>query len=316
VPIQTVTPKAVAQLLAARFLADGRFTAAGVRPGSADDGMLPSTSIDLIDLWSETAGFSGMAVQAVGYQVGVEVPEVMIYATKGSKRDFDQLPNQIGNVAVTVRKFGVLRIDPHLAAAASTIGNVYHRKGRIACGSSCAPAGEEYAGTFGALVKKRDKVFALSNNHILAAGNHTPLEMPVQSPANRDGRRGLPATSFAKLSEISALRSGNPEMVVPCGEDIAIAEVVLPNRVSSWQGDKNGCDTPSGIVDPKSGMRVKKVGRTSGLTFGNVEAEISEPMPALLQTRNFKGIVWFKDIWTINAEGAIRSPCRATLEVL
>jgi hypothetical protein len=48
-------------------------------------------------------------------------------------------------------------------------------------------------------------------------------------------------------------------------------------------------------------MRVKKFGRTTALTEGEVEAKVGTPMPVNYNARYFKGTVWFKDIWSVRS---------------
>jgi hypothetical protein len=98
------------------------------------------------------------------------------------------------------------------------------------------------------------------------------------------------------------LRSGDPHFVEPGGIDLALARVSNPNAVSSWQGNENeGFDTPTAISEPFSLQRVKKFGRTTGLTLGVVEAKIATPTPITYNAKNFKGTVWFKNVWTVRA---------------
>jgi hypothetical protein len=50
-------------------------------------------------------------------------------------------------------------------------------------------------------------------------------------------------------------------------------------------------------------MRVKKFGRTTGLTTGRLEAKVNVPTPVAYNSNHFKGVVWFKDVWTIRGDG-------------
>ena len=174
------------------------------------------------------------------------------------------------------------------------MGKLFVHENRIACGSSCAPTGESYAGTMGALVRKAGRarsLYILSNNHVLAACNHVQPGMPIMAPSSIDGRPGVPAPSeVARHSEICELRSGEPRLVSPCREDIALAQVTDPGRVSSWQGSVDeGYDTPNGIVPLAAGMKVKKVGRSSGFTLGTVEALIPSATPIPYKAKEFAG---------------------------
>lgn len=271
-------------------------------------------------------GFHGLAVQSVGYTVGDEErgedpfdidaedededgepedrPGVHIYVARGSKSFLRSLPDEIHGIPCTVHNVGKLFVKPHLSATTTNRGNLYEHDDRVACGSSCAPAGLMLAGTFGALVRKNagGKLYALSNNHVFADCNHTSVGQPILSPAGMDARAGLRAPSeICRHSEIVELRSGAPALVAPCREDIAIAEVPDGDAVSSWQGDdEDGYDTPTDTTDPATGLRVKKFGRTTGLTFGtmqSVQVRLSLPY----QSQNFRALVWFQDVWMIRS---------------
>jgi hypothetical protein len=98
------------------------------------------------------------------------------------------------------------------------------------------------------------------------------------------------------------LVSGDPHFVNPCDTDIALAKVSSQILVSSWQGDEaDGYDTPTICSEPVSLEKVKKFGRTTGLTFGEVEAKISTPVAVTYNARFFKGTVWFRNVWTVRA---------------
>lgn len=299
--------KKIAQQLAAKFLAQGNYSFANPLNVSALEHVLPAAapSHRLSDYFEE-AGFEGLSVQSVGYEEGTQDPIVHIYVTKGSLKSLKSLPEYEGEVKVQVDKMGKLMVRPEQASAASNQGAVFLRKNHVACGSSCAPSGENYAGTFGALVKKRNNkgLFVLSNNHVLAACNHVPVGMPILSPSNIDGRPGGKAPGeIARHEEICELRSGEPSLVKPCREDVAIARVGNPAEVSSWQGDsENGYDTPRDVVAPAAGMRVKKFGRTTGFTKGAVESLVNTPTPIPYKSRFFAATVWVQDVWVIRAD--------------
>jgi hypothetical protein len=48
-------------------------------------------------------------------------------------------------------------------------------------------------------------------------------------------------------------------------------------------------------------MKVKKIGRTTGLTKGIVEAELV-PFPMPYKLKHFTATVWFKEVWSIRAD--------------
>jgi hypothetical protein len=277
--------------------ASGAITGHEATPAATREAFVPSI---------EEQGFAGLAVQSVGYELGAPEPKVHIYVTKGSKRMERELTQADGNIKVEVKRIGRVLVRPEMASAASLGGNVYLRGTRVACGSSCAPAAEMYAGTLGALVRKGKgkKVYILSNNHVLGACNHVPVGMPIMTPSNIDARPQAPAPSaVGRHSEIEELRSGDPFLVQPLHHDVALA-LADDDRVSSWQGDPvDGYDTPSTIAPLRSGLRVKKFGRTTGLTLGTVEAFVNSPTPLPYRTKFFTATVYFENVWTVRADG-------------
>jgi hypothetical protein len=48
-------------------------------------------------------------------------------------------------------------------------------------------------------------------------------------------------------------------------------------------------------------MRVKKVGRTTGLTTGTVES-ILTPFAIPYKSRHFSATVWFQEMWTVRGD--------------
>jgi hypothetical protein len=200
---------------------------------------------------------------------------------------------------------GPLTVRPEAAASATNRGNLFERGNRICCGSSCAPTSENSTGTLGALVRmpRSQQLYLLSNNHVFAGCNHVPLNQPILAPSSNDGSPTSRAPSeIGRHHAIHELRSGDPIFVNPCDADLAIARATDPNSVSSWQGDTiDGYDTPSRAQVPVSMMQVKKFGRTTGLTTGEIEARVTTPLAVEYKSKYFKGTVWFKDVWSVRA---------------
>jgi hypothetical protein len=219
-----------------------------------------------------------------------------------------ELPDEFEGVPLRVHKMGPINVRPDSAAVATNRGNLYARNERVCCGSSCAPTSENCSGTLGALVRQQGspQIYLLSNNHVLAGCNHVPKNQPILAPSSNDGRPDVPAPrEIGRHDQILELRSGSPMFVVPCDTDLALARATDPTVISSWQGDPdNGYDTPAQVVAPTSLMHVKKFGRTTGLTRGVIEAHITTPTAISYTSKHFKGVVWFRDIWTVRAIGA------------
>jgi hypothetical protein len=269
--------------------------------------ILPATAhaqSDVEELFDVT-GFAGLSIQSVGYEKGADKPRIHVYVTKSARKAEKAIEEVDTSVEIKINRIGRVQVKPETASGSVHRGSLYQRKQRIACGSSCAPAGENYAGTLGALVKKKGdpQLFAISNNHVFAAGNHVPVGMPILAPSAIDAGPSIKAPSeIARHAEIIELRSGIPPLVTPVRADVAIATITDPNTVSSWQGGADGYDTPTKIDAPIAGIRVKKYGRTTGLTYGTVEAFINTPTPIPFRCRQFTATVFFQDIWAIRAD--------------
>lgn len=293
----------LAQQLAATYLAGGNFVLSGALKADAITELMPAAAhAEAAGGYLDEVGFSGLAVQAVGYEEGADEPKIHVYVTKGRHQERDIGPD---GVPVVVDRVGRVMVRPETAAAATHRGNVFERNGRVACGSSCAPSGETYAGTLGALARKRSgrDLYLLSNNHVLAAGNHVPVGMPILCPSPIDAGPATRAPGeVGRHAEICELRSGVPTLVAPGREDVALARVTDPAVVSSWQGaGPDSYDTPTTVVPPRFGVEVKKFGRTTGLTHGTVEALINSPFALPYKCRFFSATVWFHDVWTVRA---------------
>lgn len=305
-----VEPKALAKQLAAFFLQNGNFVSAG---GAMSLQVIPATTQVSIEM--DAPGFAGLAVQSVGYTVTErdaseldpqDRPGVHVYVSRGSKKYLWEISRPINGVPCTVHNVGKLYVKPHQASVTTHHGNFYERGGCVACGSSCAPTGRSYTGTFGALVKDdSDTLFCLSNNHVFGDCNHTPVGQPILAPSSMDGRPGMPAPrEICRHSKIVEFQSGAPALVKPCREDIAIAEVPDSDLVSSWQGDDtDGYDTPTDVADPETGMAVKKFGRTTGLTHGIMQSN-QQILSMPYVSEFFDALVWFQDVWTVRYDGS------------
>jgi hypothetical protein len=266
----------LAKSLAARFLESGNYEALGTPLGrEAALRYARAASIDALEHYFRAEeGFAGLAVHSVGFTAGADVEEVIIYVVRGSRKMLNALPEAVEDIRVRAELMGRLRPGPSPSMATSGVSHLFERNARIACGSSCAPSNENYSGTLGALVRDGSRILALSNNHVFASCNHTPVNMPILSPSTADARPGRRAPGeICRYERMVELRSGDPNLVPPARLDAAIASVPDPQSVSSWQGDADdGFDTPIRTASPSAGLKVKKFGRTTGLTRGTIEA--------------------------------------------
>ncbi|MEX2442991.1 MAG: hypothetical protein WD492_05275 [Alkalispirochaeta sp.] len=239
--------------------------------------------------------FHGISVAAVGYIGSDSSEKIVVYATRTSKKAIREFSESFSGYPATLASFGNIDVRPESAITATNGANCYVDGSRVACGSSAAPSGAGYAGTVGALVRNSDGLFALSNNHVFGGCNHTTVGHPILSPSANDTGPGLPypKTLFSHY-RFSPLHSGDPLQMNPSRMDAAIAKVEDASSVSSMQG--SFYDTPIEPVDPIPGTRVKKVGRTTGLTVGKIESLSAWTVALPYKADKFRATVYFEDV--------------------
>jgi hypothetical protein len=117
------------------------------------------------------------------------------------------------------------------------------------------------AGTFGVVVKDKDGLYVLSNNHVLADENRLSAGAPIYQPGLLDS--GNPSTDqIAALTKFVTLQTQQPNSV-----DCAIAKATNQNIVSK---DILFIGPPQGTAPAAIDMTVHKFGRTTGYTVGQV----------------------------------------------
>jgi hypothetical protein len=117
------------------------------------------------------------------------------------------------------------------------------------------------AGTFGALVKRGERRFILSNNHVLADENRLPINSPIFQPGLLDG--GNPSTDqIARLSAFVQLQVAAANQV-----DAAIAEA---DNASLVTNSILMLGAPQGTTPARRDMIVEKFGRTTDFTVGRI----------------------------------------------
>ncbi len=122
-------------------------------------------------------------------------------------------------------------------------------------------------GTMGALLKKDNRHFILSNNHVLARLNAGAIGESINQPGLNDNNCAAPSDDqIATLSGFKKIKLNGKNKV-----DAAIAETSV-DKVSA-DGAILGLGIPGNeVVGAKVGLAVKKSGRTTGFTRGEVIA--------------------------------------------
>lgn len=200
----------------------------------------------------------------------------------------DLIPPQVEGVPTDVVQTGRIR------ALQSRVGRHRPAPGGVSIGHR-----DITAGTLGCLVRKDGDVFILSNNHVLANSNDARRGDPILQPGPVDGGQ-LPADHIANLEDFVPIRFRQPEPPSECptaraviASLNAICRIIGSNtryHVVTLQVDDNVVDAaigrpldPADLVDEiveiggiegvgvvKLGTPLKKSGRTTGLTTGEV----------------------------------------------
>jgi len=197
----------------------------------------------------------------------------------------DIVPKKLGEVRTDVQETGVIRaLQDHTdrwrpAPGGVSIGHV-----------------DITGGTLGCLVTKGDHLFILANNHVLANSNAAEKRDPIIQPARYDG--GTLDDRIATLEDFIPLNfgAGPPSCSIATGVEsflnslarllgsshrvMAFQELSEANRVDAAIARPLSDDlvekrilvigVPKGSRDATLGTRVKKSGRTSGFTTGEI----------------------------------------------
>lgn len=302
---RTTEAEALAEQLTAYFLEKGLYEDVGasiepprIVPAAASREVIPA---------AELGAFAGLAVRGVGYGVGEggegdEPDTVFIYVTRSSRKREKELLTEFEG-RIQLEKVGRVSVRPELAASATNYGNTWRDGARTACGSSIGVAGEQSAGTLGALLYGPDgTLYCLSNNHVIGGCNHTPIGQPLLSPSTIDVRPGGPGVEQIALFErLDELRSGDIAHVPTQNMDAAVGRVPEEELVSSMQGEY--FDTPADARSPVLREAVMKVGRTTGLTRGVIESRVPALLPLPYRAKKFTATVNFANVWTVVSDG-------------
>ena len=154
------------------------------------------------------------------------------------------------------------------------------------------------AGTLGCLVKKEGRSVILSNNHVLANSNAAEIGDPILQPGPYDGGRypedhiadleqfvpiniiGTPsdcptATGIASfLNSIARLLGSSVQLQAidqQATENLVDAAIARPLNPEDVKDEILQIGTIQGAIEGELGMAIKKSGRTTGLTTGEIQ---------------------------------------------
>jgi len=199
----------------------------------------------------------------------------------------DLIPATLGGMSTDVNETGVIR-----ALQSPT------EKHRPAPGGVSIGHRDITAGTLGCLVKKDGRAVILSNNHVLANSNAAEIGDPILQPGPHDGGRypedhiadleqfipiniiGIPsdcpiATGTANfLNSIARLLGSSVQLQAieqQATENLVDAAIARPLNPDDVKDEILQIGTIQGAAEGQLGMAVKKSGRTTGLTTGEIQ---------------------------------------------
>jgi hypothetical protein len=198
-----------------------------------------------------TPGLLGHGIIGTGVSVDAAgKPEIVVY----TERVGVGVPNQIDGVPTRTLVTG--QVIPYAKPGS----------GPLQMGTSTGNDNECASGTLGCVVVKSGVDYFLSNNHVFARENHASNGERIDAPGRYDGHPICAQTpQVATLSDFQPISFGGNNTI-----DAAIARPI--SGLSYTQVEAGGYDPSSTVVSPAVGLAVKKTGRTSGLTHGNILA--------------------------------------------
>lgn len=184
--------------------------------------------------------------------------------------NFDRpIPEVLDGVPVIVEQVGEVKaqlaegvyIDRYRPVACGVSGGNYNFYRSNQLGWVCD------GGTIGCVVKKGGKKYFLSNNHIFAHANREKIGSGIVQPATLDNECSQSEQDIvAKLTDFNQILWGPLRNINEI--DAAIAEI-LPG-VDFTCAMICGYTPKSTVAEATLGLEVKKCGRTTGLTYGEV----------------------------------------------
>lgn len=227
-------------------------------------------------------------------------------------REFAKLFGDLGFVLeLVVEK--PFKVDQNIQ---STYKPIYSHDSFICCGSSIGLGNQRNAGTLTALARNDDGgLLGVSCNHVTGGCNTASIGTPIVAPGIQDISPDQNEITVIGLHDSTGpMSQGLPQVFdISSNCDIAFFDINDPSILSSMQGeDQQAYDTPTQFAKVKEGLRVKKWGRSTGLTHGEITKIVTEPEsidyhvvsyygPTSSQT--FKGTVYFATIYEIESIG-------------
>jgi hypothetical protein len=198
------------------------------------------------------------------------------------------------------------------AQAAAATPQRDHRR-PVQAGVSISPLDANFVGTLGCFLLRRqvdaEELFVLSNNHVLANVDQLPVGTRIVQPGPEvPPFLTRPDDVFARLHTAIPLQfPGGPDRPPVLNQfDAAIASVTDGTLIERGRMFGIPQYDPSKVLPAVPGMRVMKMGRTTGLTRGTIVATAIQGTQVNYGTLQFPRIAVFQN--TIRITGDNNTP--------
>jgi hypothetical protein len=237
---------------------------------------------------------SNVVATGIGYKItkGTKIPTLCIVCSvvkklpDSSLSARDIVPRTVNNIPTDVVETGPIR------AFQSHTGKYRPAPGGVSIGHR-----DITAGTLGCLVRKNGRVLILSNNHVLANSNEASPGDPILQPGPYDGgkysddhiadlQEFVPISFDEQPSQCSLTRSlaslfngiarifGSVDRLkavrIRAKENKVDAAIARPLNDQDVQAEILEIGTIMGLAQGELGVAIKKSGRTTGLTTGEI----------------------------------------------
>lgn len=284
----------------------------------ASDAYYPGTTLDSPSFGDESVGSPSLGVlrarQIRFLTIDSVSNRISIFLRRASPtaKELKGLPTKCNGFSLNYHQGNPETVAAANVAEATSTCAIHQVAGQnfYTCGSSISIGNNREAGTIGCLVRdETGLIFGLSNNHVSGACSYAPSGLPVIAPGILDvsPTNPHPFTLGIHARQLP-MHVGDPSSIDHTqNSDAALFQIVNPGRVSSMQ--RGYYDTPSTIKDLVAGMKVQKVGRSTGLKSGVVMGEIvgAAPVSYAAAQYGFSGAVYFEPLWVVHGVGDLFS---------
>lgn len=238
---------------------------------------------------------------------------IFIYTKKKvTNKDLQSLPSNFFGVGIAYPQGAVDPIGKDICSPQGAVFAIHNSATgtHYACGSSISPGNDRSAGTLGALARdSHGALLGLTNNHVTALCSHTLIDTPILAPGVLDvSPFTMPPMTIGFHAKALEMKIGSVDNSdIQTNLDAAVFRIPNELNVTSMQGDS--FDTPAVTGPIVEGMRVAKVGRTTGHTQGRIVSRELRPISVKYSVAGygFSAHILFGNVYSVHGIGGIFS---------